>query len=113
MLYVMELSCQLLSQEAVLRVHIVDVGGALSSDKLVEDFECLSGSIVAPNEMQAQWSQEKSCQAKFNPDNNRFEQLIVQLFPHKVIVNWRPVTSIGGFLQCNKINDELFMAVFV
>ncbi|GAV02165.1 hypothetical protein RvY_12762 [Ramazzottius varieornatus] len=60
-------------KEAVLRVHIVDAGGALSSAKLVEDFECLSGANtnIAPNEMQATWSEEKSCQAKFNPDNNR------------------------------------------
>ena len=55
-------------QDGILRVHVVDTG---MKDKLIEDFECSSGTSVSPSLMKADWSAEQSCQAKYNPQNNK------------------------------------------
>jgi len=56
-------------RQADLRIHVTDSG--MTSNKLVEDFDCISTPTVAPSELKATWSEEKNCQAKYNAGNNR------------------------------------------
>ncbi|OQV16851.1 hypothetical protein BV898_09023 [Hypsibius exemplaris] len=56
-------------QVADLRVHVTDSG--MTSDKLVEDFDCLSSGSIAPTELKSTWSEEKECKARYNPGNNK------------------------------------------
>jgi len=51
---------------ANLRVKVDDVDGTHTTP--IEQFECLAGRDISPRESSAQWSPEKTCTAKFNPD---------------------------------------------
>ncbi|GAV02167.1 hypothetical protein RvY_12764 [Ramazzottius varieornatus] len=52
--------------KANLRAEVSDTN-RFTSDKKINQFECLSGRDVARNEASASWSAPKQCDAKFNP----------------------------------------------
>ncbi|OWA54120.1 hypothetical protein BV898_18538 [Hypsibius exemplaris] len=54
------------SQTPKLRVNVVDVDGDHTTP--IEQFECLAGRDVSRSESSAQWSTEKACNARNNPD---------------------------------------------
>ena len=53
-------------QRANLRVKVDDVDGDHTTP--IEQFECLAGRDVSRSESTAQWSTERPCTAKNNPD---------------------------------------------
>lgn len=62
--------CSGLTTRANLRIKVVDVD-SLTANDLIDNFECMvpvSGSNVATSAARAQWSTEKFCDTKFNPN---------------------------------------------